>query len=121
MIGTGLVLRESVMPSFIGTWSTQRYRSDQPDVLEPIELTIAADANPGDLDGAYARPGPDARLFGSVDATGRVWYATIDEQGSTGLGGFARFVLSDDGQRLHGAWVSTATGHDPQPWFGTRV
>jgi hypothetical protein len=109
------------MPSFIGTWFTQRFRIDQPDALEQIELSITADANPGDLDGAYPRPGMDARIFGSIDGTGRVWYATIDKQGSTGLSGYARFVLSADGQRLHGAWVSTATGHDPQPWFGERV
>lgn len=109
------------MPTFIGTWSTQRYRSDQPEALESIELSITADAEPEHLDGAYARPGPDARLFGSIDTTGRVWYAVVDEHGSTGLTGYVRFVLSDDGQRLHGAWVSTATGSDPQPWFGERI
>jgi hypothetical protein len=109
------------MPSFIGTWSTQRYRHDQPDTLEPITLTIAADSVPDHLDGAYARPGPDARLYGPVDPGGRVWFASVDEAASGGFTGAVRFVLSDDGQRLHGAWTSPAFGYEPQPWFGERI
>lgn len=109
------------MPGFMGTGSTQRYRHDQPDTLESITLTITADAVPDHLDGAYPRSGPDARLYGPVDAAGRVWTANIDEAASGGFTGTVRFVLSDDGQRLHGAWSSPMTGFEPQPWFGERV
>jgi hypothetical protein len=105
----------------IGTWSTTRYRNDAPDTPESIELTITEDTNPGNLDGAYARPGSNARLYGAVDTTGIVWSAQIDESGSSGDSGTAVFFVSADGNTLYGAWTSLMTGQGPQPWFGTRV
>ena len=72
------------MPSFIGQWTTTRYSGNDPANPEMITLTITADADPNALDGAYPRPGEDARLFGPLDATGLIWTARIDERNSSG-------------------------------------
>ena len=109
------------MPSFEGTWNTTRYRTAAPDAPEQIVLTIASDTTAGSLDGHYARSGQDARMFGSLDGTGYVWSASVDETGSTGDIGQAVFFLSTDGNTIHGAWTSAQSGAGPQPWFGSRV
>jgi hypothetical protein len=102
--------------SFIGEWHTWRYRSDDPTNPEEIEIRITPDSDPNSLDGTYPRPGPDARLFGGV-VGGSVWQPTIDETGSTGMTGLAVFVLSPDGNRLHGAYTVNQHGGGPQPWW----
>ena len=109
------------MPSFEGTWNTTRYRTATPDTPEQIVLTITLDTTAGSLDGQYARSGPDARMFGTLDATNFVWSASVDETGSTGDIGQAVFFISTDGNTIHGAWTSAQTGPGPQPWFGSRV
>ncbi|MCB1602435.1 MAG: hypothetical protein R3F18_01675 [Lysobacterales bacterium] len=109
------------MPSFIGQWTTTRYSGNDPANPEMITLTITADADPNALDGAYPRPGEDARLFGPLDATGLIWTARIDERNSSGDEGDAVFFLSADGSTIYGAWQSQQHGNGPQPWFGTRI
>lgn len=109
------------MPSFVGTWNTIRYFVDDPINPENISIQITHDLDPNSLDGAYARSGPDARLFGSLDSTQTIWTANMDEVGSSGDQGTAVFFLSPDGNTLYGAWQSQQHHSGPQPWFGTRV
>lgn len=109
------------MPSFVGNWSTTRYSANDPTNPESITMQIAEDSDPNALDGTYARPGPDARLFGTLDGSGVVWTAQIDEVGSSGDQGTAVFFLSADGNTLYGAWQSLQHNSGPQPWFGTRI
>jgi hypothetical protein len=109
------------MSSFVGNWSTTRYTANDPSNPENIIVQITQDADPTVHDGSYPRPGPDARLFGSLDASGIVWTAQIDEQGSSGDQGTAVFFLSTDGNTLYGAWQSQQHNSGPQPWFGTRI
>ena len=109
------------MPSFVGNWTTTRYKTNDPTNSEVITVQIAEDADPNALDGTYPRPGPDGRLFGALDASGIVWTAQFDEVGSTGDQGTAVFFLSTDGNTLYGAWQSQQHNSGPQPWFGTRI
>ncbi|MBK8067993.1 MAG: hypothetical protein IPK27_10300 [Rhodanobacteraceae bacterium] len=109
------------MPSFVGQWQTTRYSGNDPANPEPIVLTITEDASPDNLDGAYARPGQDARMFGALEGGGAMWRATIDERNSSGDEGSALFFISADGQTLFGAWSSQQHNNGPQPWFGTRI
>lgn len=111
------------MPSFVGSWNTTRYREDDPENPESIQLAISEDDTPEseNLDGAYSRPGQDARMFGALEGNGAMWRASIDEVASTGDQGDAIFFISDDGNSLYGAWSSSQHGNGPQPWFGTRT
>ncbi len=111
------------MTSFVGSWNTTRYRGDDPENPESIHLTINEDEIPsnGNLDGAYARVGPDARLFGALEGNGAMWRANIDELASSGDQGTAVFFISNDGDSLYGAWSSNLHNNGPQPWFGTRT
>jgi hypothetical protein len=109
------------MATFVGLWATTRYTGNDPENPETIQLSITEDQDPANLDGAYARPGPDARMFGAIEGGGTMWRATIDERASTGDEGTAVFFLSTDGNTLHGAWTSQQHASGPQPWYGTRV
>jgi hypothetical protein len=109
------------MPSFLGSWNTTRYKLNDLANPEIIIINVTEDATSGVLDGSYPRPGLDARLFGPVDATGNVWIAEINEQGSSGDLGRVYFAISADGSMIHGAWLSSQHDSGPQPWFGTRV
>lgn len=108
------------MPSFIGSWNTLRFSGNSPENPEVIVLSITEDANPpnGNLDGAYARPGQNARMFGPLEGNGAIWRATLDDSGDFGT---AVFLVSSDGNTLHGAWSSNQHSNGPQPWFGTRI
>ncbi len=108
------------MPNFVGVWNTTRYSHNDPENPEAIVLTITADAQPGAFDGTYARPGPDATLFGTVDGTGIVWTAQLSEP-HVGDQGTAVFFISADDNTLYGAWTSQQHPSGPQPWFGTRA
>ena len=109
------------MPSFAGQWQTTRYTGNDPENPESIVLTINVDADPNSLDGAYSRPGQDARLFGALEGSGTMWRANIDETNSSGDQGSAVFFISADGSTIHGAWSSNQHSNGPQPWFGTRI
>lgn len=109
------------MPNFAGQWQTTRYTGNDPENPEAIVLSITVDATENYLDGAYARPGQDARLYGAIEGNGSMWRASIDEISSSGDQGNVVFFISDDGNTLHGAWVSSQHSNGPQPWFGTRI
>lgn len=109
------------MPSFVGTWATTRYSGNNPENPEQIQLTITTDTDPNNLDGAYPRSGPDARMFGALEGNGAMWRASIDERNSSGDEGTALFFISADGLTLFGAWLSQQHSNGPQPWFGTRI
>ncbi|MBI5309248.1 MAG: hypothetical protein HZB37_13195 [Planctomycetes bacterium] len=111
------------MPSFVGLWNTVRYAGDNPENPESIQLSINEDAVPsnGNLDGAYARPGQDARMYGALEGNGVMWRAQIDERASSGDEGSAIFFISADGNTIYGAWTSNQHNNGPQPWFGTRI
>lgn len=110
------------MPSpFVGIWNTFRYSANSPEQVESIQVTIGEDADPTLLDGAYPRPGQDARLHGPIEGGGTMWRARFDERESSGDEGEVVFFISTDGNTLHGAWASQQHGSGPQPWFGTRA
>jgi hypothetical protein len=109
------------VPSFIGTWNTRRYRANDPANPDLIQIEITLDADPQSLDGAYPVPGANARMIGPMDATGVSWTATFDEGPGNLHTGVVMFVLSDDGNTIHGAWTSQQFGNEPKPWFGSRA
>ena len=110
------------MSAFVGTWDTLRYRFEDPDTPEAIELTVTQDAQPenGTLDGAYPRPGFDARMHGRLSDGGGGWTAEFDESTSSGDYGTVQFIVSPDGTTLYGAWRSQMYNGGPQLWIGVR-
>ena len=109
------------MATFVGLWATTRYTGNDPENPESIQLSISEDADPNSLDGAYSRPGPNARMFGALEGNGVLWRASIDERDSTGDEGTAVFFISGDGNTIYGAWSSNQHNNGPQPWYGTRI
>jgi hypothetical protein len=102
---------------FVGTWICQYYDWTENQILPPpkFPLTITQETEET-LDGTYPLPGHDAKMWGYLSHGGRLWAGTYKgiQQGT-----FV-FILDDNGQSFHGAWVDDEAEGPPQPWWGTR-
>ena len=119
--GTWFGLEGCRVSKFAGQWKTRRHSESDLAAFEELIVTIALDDDPSALDGAYTRPGADARMWGPLDHTGTVWMAEVDESGSTGMRAMARFVLSEDAMTIHGVWNGPSPGGSFLPWYGVRL
>jgi hypothetical protein len=103
---------------FVGTWLCQFYTWDN-DTIAPVPhfpLTIKQDKE-GSLDGTYPLENhADAVMWGPLTNDGRVWVGTFKGI----LEGTFVFVLSDDSNSFHGAWVLDKREGPPQPWWGYK-
>lgn len=110
---------ESVAGSsdFVGTWICQYYDWKENQILPPPKFPLTITQETEDtLDGTYPLPGHDAKMWGYLSHGGRLWAGSF--RGI--LQGTFVFILDDDKQSFHGAWVLDEAEGPPQPWWGVR-
>lgn len=109
--------QEGAKSDFVGTWICQYYDWPENQILPPpkFPLTIMQET-PDTLDGSYPLPGHDAKMWGYISHEGRLWAGTFKGL----LVGTFVFILDDNKQSFHGAWVLDAAEGPPQPWWGVR-
>lgn len=103
---------------FVGTWTSEFYDWKRNEILPPGRFPlIVTQESPETLDGSFPLPGHDAKLWGHLSHEGRLWCGTF--RGI--LQGTFVFILDQDEQSFHGAWVLDDAEGPPQPWWGVRA